>query len=85
MAGHGPFVLTVHDRREGRLLRIRECATEAAMAELALEEQDHFARFPHVQVECHWGLGRDEVLAQFRARLVPDAPAAPAARPPLLG
>lgn len=68
MPGTAPFLLAVYDGREGRLLRIRECATEAALDEIALEERDHFARFPHVEIQIHLGLTRDQVLAQYEGR-----------------
>lgn len=67
MPGSPPFILAVFDGREGRLLRLRECATEAALQEIGLEERDHFAGFPHVEIHAHFGLTREEALARYEA------------------
>lgn len=78
MTGPAPFLVTVYDRHARRLLRVHECVTEAAMTERALEEQEMYARFPHVEVECHWGCQRPEVEVHFQQRATREA--APAAR-----
>lgn len=63
-----PYVLTVFDPTEGRLLRIQELPDEDTLALLEMEERDHYARHPFVEVQAYWGRSVEEVRRAYERR-----------------
>jgi hypothetical protein len=63
-----PYLLTVYDPTEGRLLRVERFPTERDLTQHELEERDHYMRHAHVEVEGHAGLAEEDVLARYEER-----------------
>lgn len=63
-----PYLLTVYDPNQGRLLRLEEIPDEPTLTQRELEERDHYMRHAHVEVQAHWGRTPDEVRAEFERR-----------------
>lgn len=63
-----PYVLTVYDPTEGRLLRVDRFSDERDLAQHELEERDHYMRHAHVEVQGHVGVSLENVLALYRER-----------------
>lgn len=70
MEGSRPYLLTVYDPTQGRLLRVEEVRDERTLTARELEERDRFARHPQVEVQVHVGRTPDEVRAEFESRRV---------------
>ncbi len=63
-----PYLLTVYDPTQGRLLRVEEVRDERSLTSRELEERDRFARHPQVEVQVHVGRTPDEVRAEYESR-----------------
>ncbi len=63
-----PYLLTVYDPTEGRLLRVDRFSSERDLAVHELEERDHYMRHAHVEVEGHAGRSVEDVVAGFERR-----------------
>lgn len=68
MEGRTPYLLTVYDPTQGRLLRVDRFASEHDLTVHELEERDHYMRHAHVEVEGHVGMSVEDVLALYRER-----------------
>ena len=75
MEGSRPYLLTVYDPTEGRLLRVDRFSSEEDLAAHELEERDHYMRHPTVEVAGHVGGSVEEILAGYRERARKERPA----------
>lgn len=63
-----PYVLTVFDPTEGRLLRLQEVPDEETLTLRELEERDRYAWHPSVEVQGHGGIGIEEIRREYERR-----------------